>query len=254
MFTKVLSGTFLGLFLLACVATQASAEGVRLFKLAPKHVAPLTALQEAAKLMDQRGGPVISQPELDIFKKVAAGHPDQCDTVETLLIVSKITDSQQRQAYTEKINTIVEGARKTLKGFTKDTDKAAVLGHYLQEHWLLGGYVDNQFEMVPLLNKGTYNCVSSAILYLAVGEQLGIKLIAENAPEHVFLRMGNVSIEPTTGYIYYPDERQKNFDKLWAKADPVEKLVFSNKQYQPLDKTGLIGMVYFNRSVAPSEP
>ncbi len=107
--------------------------------------------------------------------------------------------------------------------------------------------------MVPLLNKGTYNCVSSAILYLAVGEQLGIKLIAENAPEHVFLRMGNVSIESTTGYIYYPDERQKNFDKLWAKADPVEKLVFSNKQYQPLDKTGLIGMIYFNRSVLQAD-
>ncbi len=252
MITKVLTRAFLGLSLLGFVAAHASAEPIRIFKFAQKHVAPLAALQEAAKLMDQRGGPVISQPELDIFKKIAAGHADQCDTVETILTVSRISDPKQRQAYTKKINTIVEGARKTIKGFTKDTDKAAVLGHYLQEQWLRGGYVDGQFEMVPLLNKGTYNCVSAAILYLAVGEQLGIKLVAENAPDHVFLRMGNVSIEPTTGYIYYPDERLKHFDELWAAADPVEKLVFSNKQYQPLDKMGLIGMIYYNRSIAPA--
>ncbi|HEX4415347.1 MAG TPA: transglutaminase family protein [Lacipirellulaceae bacterium] len=250
MFAKLLSRTFLGLFLLVFVGTQASAAGIRIFKFAQKHAAPLTALQEAAKLMDQRGGPIITQPELDIFKKIAAGRPEQCDTVDTLLTVSKIKDPKQRQLYTQKINTIVEGARKTLKGFTKDTDKAAVLAHYLQEHWLLGGYVDGQFEIVPLLNKGTYNCVSSAVIYFTVGEQLGIKMTPENAPVHVFLRMGNVSIEPTSGLIYYPEEHEKNFDELWAEAGPVEKLLFSNKQYQPLDKMGLIGMIYYNRSIA----
>ena len=69
---------------------------------------PAPVLQETAKLMDQRGGPVISQPELDIFRKIAAGHADQCDTVDALLTISRITDPKQRQLYTKKINTIVE--------------------------------------------------------------------------------------------------------------------------------------------------
>lgn len=254
MFTKLLSRTFLGLLLLACIAPQAPAEQkARVFKFAPQHAAPLTALKEAMTLMDQRGGPVMSKPELDIFKKIAAGHADQCSTVDTLLTVSKITDPKQRQLYTQKINTIVEGARKAVKGFTKDTDIAAVLGNYLQEHWLRGGYVDGQSEFVPLLNKGTYNCVSSAILYFTVGEQLGIKMTPENAPEHTLLRMGTISIEPTSGSIYYAAETKQHFDKLWAEADPADKLLYSNKQYQPLDKMGLIGVMYFNRSIAQGD-
>ena len=106
---------------------------------------------------------------------------------------------------------------------------------------------------MPLLNKGTYNCVSSAILYYTVGEQLGIKLTPENAPEHTFLRMGNVSIEPTSGRIYYAEETKQHFDELFAAADPADKLLYSNKQYQPLDKMGLIGVTYYNRSVAQGD-
>ncbi|HEX4415702.1 MAG TPA: transglutaminase family protein, partial [Lacipirellulaceae bacterium] len=111
---------------------------------------------------------------------------------------------------------------------------------------LHGGYVSLQGNMALLLNEGTYNCVSSAILYYVVAGRLGIKTQPQQAPNHVFLKMGDTFIEPTGGKAQSADDHQKFIDKLWSEAKPTDPLIYGDKQYRPTGKMGLVGEIYID--------
>ncbi len=204
------------------------------------------ALQEAAKLINERQGSVVSQPEMEIVKKVAAGRSNECEVTDSVLIASGINDPQKRQKYAEKIDHIVDDASQAISRFETQEDKAKALAKYLRKVPLHGGYVSLQGNMALLLNEGTYNCVSSAILYYVVGGRLGIKTQPEQAPNHVFLKMGDTFIEPTGGKAQSEDDHQEFIDELWAEAKPTDPLIYGNKQYRPTNKMGLVGEIYID--------
>ena len=98
---------FTGIVLLVQFSLPALAERKTPYRFAQNHVTPLAALQDAAKLMSRRSDSVISQPELDVFTKIAAGHPEDCDAVDAFLIASGVTDSQKRQLFYQKFDIVV---------------------------------------------------------------------------------------------------------------------------------------------------
>jgi len=248
MFAKSLSWLSLSLILLTASAVPALADTAAFYKFSKNHIAPLVALEEVAKLADQKNRPLIAEPELEIFKRIAAGHPEQCDVKDTLIVASGITDPQKRLKYAEKIDAIANRAGQAISSATTLEEKAKALAKYLYKHPLHGGFKTGQVNMALLLDKGTFNCVSSAILYSVVGLQLGIKTRAQEIPQHVFLQMGDLCIEPTGGFAQSTERHQKILDEQWAEADSTDPLIYGDKHYRSTNRMGLIGAIYYDRS------
>lgn len=251
MIAKVLSWVSLSLILLTASAFPAHAETPSVYKFSKNHIAPFEALQQIAKLTDRKNGPAISEPEFEIFKTIAAGHPERCDVKDMVLVASGVTDPKTRLKYAAKIDAIANSAGEAIADSSTPEEKAKALVKYLYANQFHDGhsYSEHQLNMAQLLDKGTFNCVSSAVLYSVVGQQLGIKTVAQEAPKHVFLQMGNLCIEPTGGFTESTELHQTRLDDLWADRESDDNLLFSDKHYRTTNRMGLIGELYSNRSI-----
>jgi hypothetical protein len=132
---------------------------------------------------------------------------------------------------------------------TEDSElKASKLAHFLHDNPLRGGFEDNQNDMLKLLDTGRYNCVSSAILFNIIGRKLGLKTRAVSIPGHVFLRMEESYIEPTSGLNFDAASHQQVVDHAWQTANDYWKSVYGTVRSFESGNLGLVGQVYYNES------
>jgi hypothetical protein len=94
-------------------------------------------------------------------------------------------------------------------------DQAELLLQWLHEH-ILTRYIEIQTRMDVLLDQGSYNCVSSAVLYMIFASQLDLQVQGVETQDHAFcvltLPQGNVDIETTTPYGIDPGSRKEFTD------------------------------------------
>ncbi|HEX4415253.1 MAG TPA: transglutaminase family protein [Lacipirellulaceae bacterium] len=217
-------------------------------RLGPDHVAPVTALEEALTLLPKTQS-LVSDSELEIFKKVAAGDYKNIKEIDAILTAASVTDEPSRKRYTTKLKNLTESCRKIIAGAKTPDERAEKLVRFLFQAPLYGGFEDGQVDMRKLLDKGKFNCVSSCILFNLVGTRLGLKTRAVTIPNHVFLRMGDLYIEPVAGYTSAAEGHDKNVvDKGWAEAADVWKTVFGNLRTYESGNMGLIGEIYLDQS------
>ena len=213
------------------------------------HVAPVIALEEAVALTSESSQSLVSATEMEMFKKVAAGDTKSIKELDAILTAANITDEPSRKRYKTKLDNIIDGARKVTADAKTPEEKADKLAKFLFKAPLHGGFEDGQVDMRKLLDKGKFNCVSSCVLYNLVGSRLGLKTRAVTIPSHVFLRMGDLYIEPVAGYTSAAEDHDKNVvDKGWAQAADVWKTVFGNQRTYQSGNMGLIGEIYLDQS------
>lgn len=216
--------------------------------LGPDHVAPVTALEEAVALLP-KSQTLVSDSELEIFKKVAAGDHKSIKEVDAILTAANITDEPSRKRYTTKLNNLTESCRQIIEKAKTPEEKAEKLVKFLFQAPMYGGFEDGQVDMRKLLDKGKFNCVSSCILFNLMGTRLGLKTRAVTIPNHVFLRMGDLYIEPVAGFTAAAEDHDKNVvDKGWTEAADVWKTVFGNLRTYQSGNMGLIGEIYLDQS------
>jgi hypothetical protein len=210
------------------------------------HVAPVIALEEAVALLPPSKS-LVSTSEMEMFKKVAAGDTKSVKEVDAILTAANITDEPSRKRYKAKLDNITDGARKVIADAKTPEEKAEKLAKFLFKAPLCGGFEDGQVDMRKLLDKGKFNCVSSCVLYNLVGSRVGLKTRAVTIPSHVFLRMGDLYIEPVGGFTNSAEVHDKNVvDKGWAEAADVWKTVFGNTRTYQSGNMGLIGEIYLD--------
>ena len=75
----------------------------------------------------------------------------------------------------------------TSSEFTKlnETDRAKQILSLMYEKTLTT-YIESQSRITTMFQKGTYNCVSSSILYLSLAKAAGLKVIPQKTPSHAF--------------------------------------------------------------------
>lgn len=231
---------------IAISAGRAAAKDNAPSHLGRDHVAPVTALQEALDLLPPSQS-LVSDTEMEMFKKVAAGDYKSIKEVDAILTAANITDEPSRKRYAKKLDNITNGARKIVADCKTPEEKADKLAKFLFAGPCYGGFEDNQVDMRKLLDKGKFNCVSSCVLFNLVGSRVGLKTRAVTIPGHVFLRMGDFYIEPVGGFTNTAEVHDKNVvDKSWADAAAVWKTVFGNTRTYQSGNMGLIGEIYLD--------
>ena len=128
----------------------------------------------------------LTDAERKLFEDARDGKLDNHSFAEACLIASGVTDAAKRKAYLAKLDEIEAGARKALADAKTLAEKGERLLKFLHDGPMKGGYVAKQTDLHTLLDDGTFNCVSSAVLYNVIGRRLELDLLAVEVPGHVF--------------------------------------------------------------------
>jgi tetratricopeptide (TPR) repeat protein len=208
----------------------------------PIAVTPEDALKRLAALEGRSPGTIKDIAEL--FADSETGKFDHYSFADACLIVGGITDRLDRKHYKTKLDTIEAEARKATASSKSAAEDGARLLKFLHVGPMAKGYRAEQSDLHVLLDRGEFNCVSSAALYTLIGQRLGLDVRTVETPQHVFCvlntRDRKIDVETTSA---------RGFD-----VDPKRRVGPPNAE-QPIEKrrevkpAGLASVVAYNHGV-----
>jgi hypothetical protein len=245
-FAKLIANLACGLVLCVClVGIVAAAEPAPPTKF---NTPPLVALKEAAQMIKSKT-PVVSADELVIFNAVAQGEGDSVDIASAALIVSGVDDLASRRQYLARFNQLTSEASEAVTKEKTVGRKAVVLMEYLVKNVYTGPGVSGQVDVGQLLDDGSYNCVSSAVVYTILASRLGLKTCPVNEPGHVFLRLANFYVEPVDHRCETAKHHDKRVDREAQKnKNSANDRIFGDSETFDTTNLGLVGEIYFDRA------
>lgn len=255
----------LGLFLSAA-ATAAGPEGVESGErsAAPFRVPPRKAFAVLDRLEKSSGQKLAPAPdELSLFEDAADGKLDRWSLAEACLIASGVTDAGQRKAYIERLDELEAGSRKALDGASTAAAKGERLLKFLHAGPMAKGYESEQTALHTVLDKGRFNCVSSAVLYNVVGARLGWELRALELPGtaysagHVFSVLldgeARLDVETTNAHGFNPKRDEATLKKLQKPDGEIYDPKKHKDTVREVNSLGLAAVIYYNRGVLLSK-
>ena len=130
------------------------------------------------------------------------------------------------------------------------TSKGEALLEWIHEN-LLTRYVELQTSLIVLLEKGTYNCVSSAILYMLLARGIGIPIHGVLTEDHAFCHIPvaggaiGIDVETTTIHGFDVGSRKLARDSFTRRTGFT--YIPAGKQRRDIGEKELISLIYQNR-------
>jgi len=123
---------------------------------------------------------------------------------------------------------------------------------FLHERFL-STYMESQTRMDVLLERGTYNCVSSAVLYLIVGRSAGLTMGAVRTSDHAFCTVwdGNTEIDvETTSVLGFDPGTKREFRDSFGRVTGYAYVPQNRaKDRQGIGEKDLLGLILVNRTM-----
>jgi len=121
---------------------------------------------------------------------------------------------------------------------------------------ILKRYDERQTRLDVLLSRGSYNCVSSGVLYAIFLKALGLKVWGVRTADHAFCRVqaGDKAfdVETTSAYGFDPGTR-KEFTDSFGRITGYSYVPPSNYgDRRDVGEVGLLGLILFNRTAFSS--
>jgi hypothetical protein len=218
----------------AAVATKTA------FKVDPFKAIQASFLQTDSDLAE------MSEAELELLKDANDGQIEHCSMAKAALIICGVSEPEKQKHYFAKLKKIESGCKEATAGIRSQKARAEALGKYLLKAPMKGGYVSGQSNFVKLLDTGTFNCVSSAIMYNMMAPRVGIQVRAVEISGHVFSRALDFDIEPTSGDVYSLDNRIERSLKNGSnnvRFNPYAETIFREE-----GNAGLLCSIYNNNA------
>jgi tetratricopeptide (TPR) repeat protein len=218
----------------------------------PFAVAPDKAFDTLAGLeavSGQKFGPTAD--ELALFAEARDGRWTKFSFADACLAASGVTDPAARRAYLARLDTIEADARNVLTGADTAAARGERLLRFLHAGPMARGYKSEQTDLHTLLDTGTFNCVSSAVLYNVIGRRLGLDLRAVEVPGHVFsvLYDGDrrIDVETTNKDGFDPDAAaREKVAKATGKAAVKERHAGHRRE---VGEAALAAIIAYNHGV-----
>jgi tetratricopeptide (TPR) repeat protein len=196
----------------------------------------------------------IAAEDRALWSDVNAGRFTKQSFAEAALLASGVRDPAERAGYLRRLEALEQQARQAVAGARTPFERGEKLLLWLHgESRPLAKYVETQTDLSVLLDTGTYNCVSSAVLYNLLGRRLGLDLRAVEVSDHAFsvLYDGEKSadVETTTRLGFNPSRDRKASGQSGERAGPVYIRERHKNQRRLIDEAGLVAAIYFNHAV-----
>ena len=209
---------------------------------APLGLTPAEGLHKLAQLDGRK--PALTADEDRLFQDARTGKFDRCSFSEACLIAGGLATPRDRQKYLARLDAIEADARKAAAGSRSVAEDGARLLQFLHAGPMAKGYRAEQSDLHVLLDHGTFNCVSSAVLYTVMGQRLGIDVRAVQVPGHVFsvlhTRGRSIDVETTNA---------RGFDLDPFRRDGPANVDRPTESRREVGPPGLAGMVAYNHGV-----
>ncbi len=166
-----------------------------------------------------------------------------------LSLVASGTAAQSIPQYLERLRTVVRNARAATEGM-KPPEAADKLLQFLHSG-TFRNYRFGQTRVDVLLDTGTFNCVSSAVVYNLTAQALGLKTGAVETTDHAFSTVifpdRTVDVETTTALGFDPGKKRE-FHNAFGKLTGFAYVPTGNyANRRTIDFRGLVALVLKNR-------
>ncbi len=154
------------------------------------------------------------------------------------------------EANLEKIRTVVETLNKTSVMPSSGREKAEFILTYMHRN-ILKSYSLYQSRIDTIFSNGSYNCVSSAVLYMILCTSAGIDVSGVVTKDHAFAMVHingeDIDVETTNRYGFDPGNR-KEFNDQFGKTTGFAYVPARNyRDRQTIGKIELISLILINR-------
>ncbi len=151
----------------------------------------------------------------------------------------------------------MEGYREKIRGLLKESESvegAEELLHFMHNR-LLTRYNTLQTRLDQLLDKGTYNCVSSAVFYMILTRYHGIEVRGIQTRDHAFCiipggdRGSDIDVETTSEWGFNPGEKKEFSSSFTNRTGFVYVPPGNYRERRPMGDRDMAGLILQNRIV-----
>lgn len=194
----------------------------------------------------------VSEDERSLFDDASDGRLDSWSLAEAALLASGVDDASQRQRYLAQLTRLGVSAKRALNASSEKPDGELLL-RWMHQRPLKSGYIEQQTLLSTVLDKGTYNCVSSAVFYTLLGKELGLDVRGVEVPDHAFAKVyvngEGIDVETTTEYGYNPARSRAAANKFAERTGFAYIPVSRSHLRRETSALGLVSLIYYNRGV-----
>ncbi|MCF7927992.1 MAG: hypothetical protein K9L68_03155 [Spirochaetales bacterium] len=183
----------------------------------------------------------------DLVQEDTPISPDKL--IEASIYLSGANQREQRKAE-QRFRSLISKSRSELGSISDPYKKGEALLTFLHDT-LFRRYVEEQTKVHVLLEGGVHNCVSSAIVYTVIGEELGLEINTVHTSDHAFcsvaLPEGPVDVETTSRYGFDPGRKMEFEDEFSGKTGFRYVPPSNYRKRTTTDKRGLLSFLLQNR-------
>lgn len=187
--------------------------------------------------------------EARLLADAADGCLDRCGLFEAALIAGGVRDQAQLEGYQARFVAWRETLAESTAGL-KPRDAARAVLAFMHREILVGGYDVECTDLARTLDRGTFNCVSSAVLFNCLADALCLRTAAVESPGHAcsLLLADGESVEVQTtcpdwfDCLNDPERCREIIARVTAHGESAEPP-------RRMDNAGLIAVIYYNRGV-----
>ncbi len=217
---------------------------------------PANALTVLSKLADTVDV-AITDDEASLFKDASDGTFDQWSYAEASLLSSGVLEKAKRRQYMADIDRLASAAKKAVGSKPNVFDRGEALLHWLHASTYTGGYKSTQTDVSEVLDRQTYNCVSSATLYNILARRMGLDARGIEVPDHAFSILydgtRHADIETTTKHGFNPARNRAGLSDFERKTGFVYIRDKHRSKRRELGDTGMVALTYYNHGVTHSK-
>jgi tetratricopeptide (TPR) repeat protein len=200
---------------------------------------------------------VISEDEKAMFAKAKAGRLTPVEFAEAALLASGVVDGGKRKEYLKRLDALEQQARAAVANARTPEAKGEALLKWLHSGPMSKGYVAHQTDLSVIIDTGTFNCVSSAVLYNALALRLGLDMRAIEVPDHAFSILydgtRHMDVETTNANGFNP-ARDKAAIAKFEQMTGFRYIPDAHRdQRREVDEAGLAAIIYYNHGVMLSD-
>jgi len=156
----------------------------------------------------------------------------------------------------EQLLGLIREAREEVGGRQDPRSRAEALLGFLHERVLVR-YDERQTRIDVLLDSGSYNCVSSGVLYALAAKSLGFRVWGVRTEDHAFCRIQAGSeafdVETTSPFGFDPGTRKEFTDSFGKVTGYTYVPPSSYRKREDIGERGLLGLILYNRTAFLSD-
>ena len=153
----------------------------------------------------------------------------------------------EREVYRNKLGVYVDDLTVLLEPLRDDYSKGEVILRYI--YGFLTKYEALQTRMDVMFQNGTYNCVSSGILYAVLARAFGFEATGVGTYDHAFVNLAladgrHIDVETTSIYGFDPGQKKEFFDTFTSTTGLVYIPKKSYTQRESLRDVEFISLIF----------